>query len=303
MTRLQANLQIHFCVLVWGFTAILGKLISLNALNLVLWRMSLTAVCLALFAYLAVPRVREWLIARDTKKAATAHDLGLMVATGVLIALHWVAFYASVKLANASIAVVCMAVGPIFNALLAPVLGEGAFSWRNFLLSCSVLPGMVMVVGGVQVQFYQGIIAGVIAALLVALFSLYNKKLVDRFQVLPLSFVQIGAGAVLLLPCTLISDGALAWPAYRDWWWLLIFVVLCTALPFALASKSLRVMSSFSAQFAVNLEPVYGVIFAAWLLNETQQLTQAFYWGAALIVCAVFAQMLLSMRDSKTVAA
>jgi drug/metabolite transporter (DMT)-like permease len=288
MTPLRARLQMHFCVFVWGFTAILGKVISLTALNLVLWRMALTAV----FLYFMTRSLRPL---RQFVRA----DWPQIAITGALIALHWVAFYGSVKVSNASIGVVCMAFAPIFSALLEPWLNKQRISWRDLMLSTSVLPGMVLVVGGIDPSFYWGILLGIIAAGLVAMFSLLSKKLVQKYDVVPLSFAQISSGCVLLLPIALISGQTISIPTSADWPWLLVFAIVCTALPFALSAAALRHMSAFSAQFAVNLEPIYGILFAAWLLNERAQLTTTFYLGAALIVAAVFLQAAISLRSAK----
>jgi drug/metabolite transporter (DMT)-like permease len=292
ISPMRANVYMHLCVVVWGFTAILGKLISLSALNLVLWRMGLTAIFLALMA-------RAWRAITMLKRADFLH----MSIAGVFIALHWVAFYSSVKLANASIGVLCVALAPIFSALLSPLLSDEKFNVSNFLLSLSVLPGMVMVVGGVDARFHLGIAVGALSSLLVAVFSLLNKKLVARFDVLTLSFVEIAAGCLVLLPICLLVQGQLVFPSAHDWPYLLVFAGLCTALPFAVSAAALRQMSAFSAQFVINLEPVYGIVFAALLLHETKQLTPAFYLGAGMIIVAVFTQALLSVRAQKMVPA
>jgi drug/metabolite transporter (DMT)-like permease len=289
MTPLRAQLVTHGCVLVWGFTAILGKVITLTALDLVVWRMAITALCLAMMA-------RAWVSVRTFAKA----DYPAIALAGTLIALHWVSFYASVKLSNASIGVLCIALAPIFSALLSPWMSQDRFDWREFALSLSVLPGMALVVGGVDTRFYAGIGMGALAALLVAMFALVNKKLVARFDVLPLSFLQISIGCIVVLPIALIAGGGhIARPSAHDWPYLLVFAIVCTALPFSLAAAALRSISAFSAQFAVNLEPVYGIVFAAWLLNETAQLTPRFYWGAAMILLAVFLQAGLSLRKPR----
>jgi drug/metabolite transporter (DMT)-like permease len=289
LSKSQALLATHFCVLVWGFTAILGKAITLASAPLVAWRMSLTAVCLFFMA-------RAWRHLRTFSAADFAH----MSFAGGLIALHWLTFYASVKLANASVGVLCMAIGPIFSALLTPWLSDDRFSWRNFGLALSVLPGMLLVVGGVDTGFYAGIAVGVLSAALVACFGLVNKKLVERFDVLTLSFVEIATGAVLIWVVFWLSDARI-WvpmPSAQDWPMLLVFVVVCTAIPFALAGVALKQLSAFSAQFAVNLEPVYGILFAAWLLGEAQQLNLQFYVGATVILLGVFAQAFMSLRST-----
>lgn len=262
-------------------------MITLAALPLVAWRMALTAVCLLFIA-------RPW----RTLSAFSAKQWAKMALVGALIACHWLAFYGSVKLANASIGVLCMALAPIFSAVLAPWLSQAAFSWRNLLLGLSVLPGMLLVVGGIDGRFYLGLAVGALSALLAAAFGLMNKELVAEVDALTLSFVEISIGGVLmwLLLWYRSRSFAMPMPSATDWPNLLIFAVFCTALPFALSNIALKQISAFSAQFAINLEPIYGIVFAAWLLHETKQLTAQFYIGASVILLAVFAQVLLSVK-------
>lgn len=262
-------------------------MISLAALPLVAWRMALTSVCLFFMA-------RAW----RTLGAFSAKQWAHMAFVGALIAFHWLAFYGSVKLANASIGVLCMALAPIFSALLAPFLSKSAFSWRNLLLGLSVLPGMLLVVGGIDGRFYFGLAVGALSALLAAAFGLINKELVAEIDALTLSFVEMSIGGALMWLLVFYNSASFAvpMPSSADWPNLLIFAVLCTALPFALSNIALKQISAFSAQFAINLEPIYGIVFAAWLLHETKQLTPQFYIGAAVILLAVFAQAFISVK-------
>src|SRR5690554_1306843 len=160
-----ARVQIHFCVLLWGFTAILGKLISLGALALVLWRMLIVVAALAL-----VPRV--WRALRPLPTRLTAAYAGI----GVLVALHWLTFYGAVKLANASVAATCMALATAFVALVEPRLAGARFSYRDLALGVAIVPGVALVVGGVHEGMRIGIAVGALSALLVALFGSLNKR-------------------------------------------------------------------------------------------------------------------------------
>lgn len=286
MTPLRATLYTHACVVLWGFTAILGKIITLAALPLVAWRMAITAVCLLFLS-------RAWHKLHHVARS----DWPLLALGGTLIALHWLAFYASVKLANASIGVLCITFAPVFSAIFSPLLTKSAFSLRDFLLGLSVVPGMLLVIGGVDPRFHLGIGIGVVSALLVALFVLLNKSLVQRVEALNMSFIEMSFGAVLMWAVLWIAQPeSISLPSGQDVPNLLLFALLCTALPFALSNAALKYISAFTAQFAVNLEPLYGIVFAAVLLNESAQLTPQFYLGAGIILLAVFAQGWLSLR-------
>jgi drug/metabolite transporter (DMT)-like permease len=286
----KAFLQIHFCVLLWGFTAILGKLISLPALPLTWWRMLLVVAALA-----CVPRVWRGL------RAMPARLRWAYAGIGVLVALHWLTFYGSIKLANASVGATCMALATVFTALLEPKLAGRAFSRRELGLGIAVLPGVALVVGGVPGGMRLGIAVGAISALLVAIFGSLNKRLVERADPMTMTALELGAGALsltvlaplmpLLFP--VFAGDLLALPGPRDALLLLALALACTLLPFVLSLVALRHMSAFGAQLAVNLEPVYAILLAMVLLGEQHDLTPAFYAGVAIILAVVLAYPML----------
>jgi drug/metabolite transporter (DMT)-like permease len=285
-----ATLQIHFCVLLWGFTAILGKLISLAALPLVWWRMLIVVAALAL-----VPSVLRSLRALPTR-------LWLAYAgVGGLVALHWLTFYGAIKLANASVAATCIALAAPFTALVEPWLTRTRFSARDLLLGLAVLPGVALVVGGVPSGMRDGIVVGAVSALLVAVFGSMNKRLAHRGEALTATAVELGAGVVLLsvlapvLPLVMpqLAGPLLEWPEPRDAVLLVTLALACTLLPFALSFVALRQISAFTAQLTINLEPVYTIVLAILLLGEQRELTVQFYVGVAIILAGVSVQPLV----------
>jgi drug/metabolite transporter (DMT)-like permease len=287
----KAQLQIHFCVLLWGFTAILGKMITLAALPLVVWRMLLVVAALAL-----VPGVWRGLGGMQPRLAFAYAGIG------VLVALHWLTFYGSIKLANASVGATCIALATPMTALVEPWLTRRRFSTRELLLGVAVLPGVALVVGGVSASMRLGIAVGALSALFVALFGSLNKRLVEHADPLTVTGLELGAGAVaLVLLAPLMPfvfpalDGALlVLPGTRDAILLGVLALLCTLLPFTLSLFALRHMSAFTAQLATNLEPVYAIALAALLLGEQHELTSTFYCGAAVILGVVFLHPLIN---------
>jgi len=286
-----AWLQIHFCVLLWGFTAILGKLIVLPALPLVWWRMLLVAVLLLL-----LPRVWRGL------RAMSARLRWAYAGAGVLVALHWLTFYAAIKLSNASVAVACMALATVFTALVEPRMTHKRLSMRELGLGIAVMPGVALVVGGVPGGMLVGVAVGAISALLVAVFGSLNKKLVEHSDALSVTALEMAAGVVaitLLAPLSgLLSPTAFGGdpfqlPGLRDALYLLGLAIACTLVPFALSLLALRHISAFGAQLAINLEPVYAIALAALLLGEQHELTTTFYFGVAIILATVLAYPLL----------
>ncbi len=300
MTAAQrAQWQIHFCVLLWGFTAILGKLISLPALPLVWWRMLLVVAALAM-----VPRVWRGL------RLMPARLIAAYAGIGVLVALHWLTFYGAIKLANASVAATCMALATVFIALIEPWLARSRFSRRDLALGILVLPGVALVVGGVVPGMRLGILIGAISAAFVAVFSSLNKRLVDHADPLTVTAIELGAGTLALsllaplMPHIFPAFGSDLYvlPGMQDLIYLLILAIACTLLPFTLSLIALRHMSAFSAQLAINLEPVYAIALAIAFLGEHYELSAQFYIGVIIILSAVIVHPLLSLRSSRIAA-
>ncbi|WP_226469737.1 DMT family transporter [Luteimonas panaciterrae] len=289
----KAQWQIHLCVVLWGFTAILGKLITLPALPLVWWRMLLVTAALAL-----LPRVWRGLRALPPRLIAAYAGIG------ALVALHWLTFYGSIKLSNASVGATCIALGTPMTALLEPWLARRPFSWGDVLLGIAVLPGVALVVGGVPAGMHLGIAVGALSALLVALFGSLNKRFVEHGDALTVTALELGAGTLLLTLCVPLmpfvfpafAGDVFALPDLHDFSLLLVLAMACTLFPFALSLVALRHMSAFAAQLAVNLEPVYAILLAIVLLGEQRELSPQFYIGVVIILGAVLVHPLLTRR-------
>lgn len=289
----KAQWQIQFCVLLWGFTALIGKVITLRALPLVWWRMLFVAIALLL-----VPRVWRGL------RAMPLRVMGAYAGIGVLVALHWLTFYGAVKLANASVGATCIAIAPVFMALVEPWIAKRRFEPRELLIGAGVVPGVALVVGGIPMDMRLGLAVGVVSAVFVALFSSFNKRMVDRADgdradPLTVTFIELGAGTLfltILAPLLPHTGAAFPWPDMHDLVWLLILSLGCTLLPFALVLVALRHVSAFTMQITTNLEPVYAIIFAIILLGEQHQLDGMFYFGVVIVLASVVAHALFSRR-------
>src|SRR5580698_7087757 len=227
----KARLQIHFCVLLWGFTAILGKLITLPALPLVWWRMLLVVVTLLL-----MPKVWRGL------SAMPARLVWAYAGIGVLVSLHWLSFYAAIKLSNASVGATCIALGPVFLAFIEPWIAKRKFDLRELMIGVAVVPGVMMVVGGVPHGMRLGIAVGVLSTLFVALFGSLNKRLVEHGDPLTVTCIELGTGALfltVLAPLLPHTGPAFVWPNAHDTVMLLALAFGCTLLPFTLALVAL----------------------------------------------------------------
>jgi len=280
----KALLQIHGCVVIWGFTPILGKLISLSAYPLVWWRMLLVVASLAL-----VPTYWRGLRRMDRRSIA------IFAGIGVIVAAHWVAFYGAIKLANASVAATCMGVAPILVSIVEPWITGRRFDWRELLIGIAAVPGVALVVGGTPGTMHLGIAVGILSALLVAVFGALNKRHVERGDPLAVTGVELAAGTAVLTLLAIVwpASGAFVLPGARDFALLLTLSIACTLLPFALSLVALRQLSAFSAQLAVSLEPVYAVVLATLLLGEQRELGLQFYAGLVIILGSVATHVVL----------
>jgi len=282
----RAYFELHIAVFLFGFTAILGKIISVPETVLVWWRVFFTVISL-LFLIDVVKLYREL-----PKKTFFQ-----FLAIGILVAIHWVTFFGAAKYANVSICLVCMATASFFTALLEPLIMKQKVKWFELGLGLLIIPGMMLVVKNTESFMYIGIVMGLISAFLAALFSTLNKKLIDETSPLAITFLEIG-GALLFL--TLIMPAYLFFapdvqimPVGMDWVYLIVLALLCTTFAYVLSLRALQHITAFAANLTVNLEPVYGIILAIVLLQENKELDSGFYLGVVVILGAIFVYPLL----------
>ena len=289
----KAYIQLHIAVFLFGFTAILGKLISLEETALVwnrLWIATLGLLC--------IPGV-----IREIRSISTI-DLLRFCGIGVLVALHWLTFYGSIKVGqSASVTLACLATTTLFTSILEPVITRSKFQWVELLLGILVIIGIYFL-NGVGTTYYWAIIIGITSAFLAALFSTLNKKHIGNQNTLSVSAIELAAGFIFISMCYPLIQKYLPqarWsPLGMDWLWLIILGLLCTSLAFALAINSLKTLSAFISNLSINLEPVYGILLAIWLLNEDALLNAHFYIGTSIILSAVVLHpILLSLTKQK----
>lgn len=272
----RAYAELHLAVFLWGFTAILGDVISLNAVTLVWWRVLLTSISLLAF-------VRVGKIVREVGRKQALIFAGL----GCIVALHWVTFYGAIKLANASVGLICLATTALFSSVLEPLIVKRKFLWYELALGIFILPGIWLIVDGVDASMTKGVLVGLSSALLVTVFTTFNKRYVEKSDPLRITFIELSAGTLFLTPFLPFMPGNF-WPAPMDWVWLVVLALLCTTFTNFLFLRALKKLSAFAANLTVNLEPVYGIALAYFLLNDAEELTSSFYWGTGLILVAVF---------------
>ncbi|HEX7381025.1 MAG TPA: DMT family transporter [Nevskiaceae bacterium] len=284
-STLRGYLLIHASVLLFGFTPIMGRLITVDAVTLVWWRMSLAGAVLLLLPM-------TW---RGFRTLSPRLALGCCLAGGVL-AITWALFYLSVKLTDASVAAVCLATSPLFVALFGPVVARRPYRRIDLLLALAMIPGVALVVGGIPHAMYLGLGVGLLSAAVLVVFSSLNKLLASRIQPLSATCIEMLVGAAFLTVMIALlprADAGFLLPRGRNLWLLLVFAIAFTAVPIAMLLASLRDISVFAQQVVVNLEPVYAVLLAIPILAEQRQLTALFYLGVLVVVGTVVAEPML----------
>lgn len=282
-SRRTAFVSLHIAIVFFGFTAILGELILLKSLPLVWWRLLLAS--LAFLPVLMYRKLFQWSAFRTVQKP--------LILVSFFLALHWATFFASVKLANASIGVLCLATTSAMTSLIEPVITKRPFRFIELFFGLLIIPGMLLVVSSVDSSMYMGILAGLASALFSAIFTTFNKSIVGKGSTLFFTFLELLFALVVITLLVFVfqnwDDSIRIWPVpVQDWKYLIILAVVCTTVCYTLAFDALKHMTAFTANLSINLEPVYGILLAAWILNENEDLDTSFYIGASLIMLVVF---------------
>lgn len=279
----KALIQLHIAVFLAGFTAILGKLITLNEGLLVWFRLFIIVLTLGGILYF-----------RKQLQQIPYKDVLKIFGVGVIVAIHWVTFYGSVKYANVSVALVCFSATGFFTAFFEPLILKRRISAIEVGLGLLAITG-IYIIFDFHPQYKVGIIFGIISAVGSSLFPIYNKKLLLTYSPKILTLYELGGGLIaltFLVPLYLIQFPATYYlPTTTDWLWLLVLAWLCTVLSFDLQLNALKKISAFTANLTYNLEPVYGIILAFIFFQENKNLHREFYFGVLLILLAVVLQM------------
>ncbi|MFM7728584.1 MAG: DMT family transporter, partial [Flavobacteriales bacterium] len=259
-----AYLRMHLAIFLWGFTGLLGKLIQMSEGWLVWYRMLISSLIIGIILFV-----------RKAWPSLPKSELLKISSIGVLVMIHWVAFYGSIKLANISVAMVCLSSVALFASFIEPLVNRQRLDKMEVLFSGMAISGIWSIYSSDH-SSAAGIIVGLISAFFSALFSVLNRRIASRYEPLTISFIELSAGCIALtffLP--IYSDfrpGAHVFPDQMDWTYLLILSLFCTVLTWILSLQALRKVSAFTMALALNLEPVYGIILAVLFAGEAHVL-------------------------------
>jgi len=288
----RAWLQMHLAILLWGFTAIFGKLISLDSGLLVWYRMLFSTIGTGIYLYYikALKPLPPALLLR-------------IAGIGLIITLHWITFYGAIKASNVSIAISCFSSVALFTAILQPLLEGKRPRMSELLLGTGVIAGISLIFSGNQL-YLEGILLSVTSAFLAALFTIMNKRMSGKLNPGTITLYELGTGFILL---TLLLPVWFEWnssqfrlPSGDDWMYLGLLSIVCTTFAFTLSLHALQKIDAFTMNLSVNLEPLYSIVLAILIFREHQSLDTGFYAGSVIILATVALHGYLSFRRLRT---
>lgn len=284
----KSYLVLHTAVLLAGFTGVFGKLITLNQIPLVWFRVLLSTIILFLVVKLF-----------KIERLKSTKDVFKIAKVGVLITIHWIFFYGSIKFSNISIGVVCYCLTSFFTAVLEPIINKKRFSAAQLMLSMLTLIGISLIFH-FDSSYQLGIILGVISTIFAALYTIYNERLVKQYDSKLLNFYQMLSGTIVLgfgLPIFYYLFPTERFiPSFSDGVYLILLALLCTVGLYVLFAESLKKLSAFTVNLSFNLEPIYSIIIAFLFFNEGKQVNASFYVGLAFVLVSVLLQTLRSIQ-------
>jgi len=283
-------LLLHFVVLIFGFTGILGKLISISSELLVWYRMLIASLSLGIYIKLRGKSLR-------LKKGGRIK----VTAVGFIIAAHWIFFFEAIKQSNVSITLAALATASIFTALLEPLFFKRKLHYYELLLGAMVVVGLYFIFQ-FETDNAIGIILGIVAAFLASLFTVINGKFIKKYDSERISLYELSGGVLAISVYFLLgfSDEAFSLEIpTSDLWWLLVLGIICTAFAFVASVEVMKELTPFTVSLSINLEPIYGIILAFLIFGEEEKMSLGFYVGTLLILSSIFVNVWLKRRARK----
>jgi drug/metabolite transporter (DMT)-like permease len=289
LSKPRAYALLHATIFVWGFTAILGKLITVSAWAIVWYRQWIAALVL-LLALVRTPRLLR----------ISVRDVLILAGVAAIVSVHWVCFYASIKVSGVAVAVVCLASTSFFVSFIEPVVFGRPVRFGESALGLAVLLGVVLLVRGEAKASVLGIVLGVVSALAASIFGTLNGSLVRRMPAAVMSFYELAFGALWLSGAFFFVPDAFAAPAtlsMADAFWIVVLGVFCTAIPWLTSLRAMHTLSPFTVALSLNLEPVYSLMIAWFVFPSSERFAASFYLGTAVLIVAVLANARLKTAD------
>ena len=280
--------SLHLMVVILGLTGVFGKLISLDAIQLVWYRMFIAFITLSLF--LAYKKQLFTVILKD---------FFWILGVGALVTFHWLCFFQSIKVSTISVAVVCLATSSLFSALIEPIFFKRKLLKYEVLMGIVVIAALIFILGA-ETQYFWGYFYGIMAAFLRTLFTLFNAKYIKKVGAAKITMIEMLAG-VLIISCVLLlkQDYTVftSLISVTDFSYLLILGTLCTAMVFVWMTEIMKHITPYSLIMAVNLEPIYSIILALVIFGDSELMSNSFYVGSSVIIGIVFLEGYLKNKQ------
>lgn len=279
--KYRYHLWLHLIILMWGFTGILGKLIHLDAIIIVWYRVIIAATFLALYFLwkgksFSFPKKHAWKV----------------ILVGIMVAGHWMSFYFSIQLSTASLGILCLSTTTLHVTWLEPLVMKRKFSWLEFLFGICVIFGIYFVASDFSAQERNALYFGLFSALMAAFFSVFNGRIAQDVESAHITLYELITG-IIFISIVLWSTGKLTVPMLKmtisDGLWLLFLGVICTSFAFLMTIEIVKKLGAFTVSLSINLEPVYTIILAIFILKEHKLLNLNFYIGSMVIILVVIA--------------
>ena len=284
-------LILHLTVFIWGFTGILGALVSINAVQMVWYRVLIASV--SLFAYFMVSK---------TSIKISKKQLYQFFLIGGIVGMHWIFFFHSIKVANVSVGLICLSSVTLFISILEPLVKKQTISKGDIFIGLVIIAGIYLIFK-FETKYTTGIIFGLCAALAASVFSTLNSTLVQKTEPAIIGFYEL-MGAFFWITIYRLFDQSLLTERFNlslsDWFYLIILGTICTALAYVAGVGVMRTLSAFRVALITNLEPVYGILLAYLIFGSREQMTGGFYLGSLLILVAVFVYPIYKRRKNRS---
>ena len=286
-TELKNYLHLHFLVFIWGFTAILGALISIDAIPLVWYRMLFAVIIVLLY----------FIIKKKPLRIGPKALLKFLI-SGIIIAVHWIFFFSAIKVANVSVALIALSTGALFASFLEPLFFRRRINFLELLFGLIVIAGLYLILN-FEGGYTLGIIYALIASFLSVLFSVLNGLFVRKYTAEVISFYQLLFGVGFITLYILVTTGfTMDQFALKssDFIYLFILSSICTAYAFIVSVKIMKHLTPYTVILTLNLEPVYGIILAVIIFGEKEKMSTQFYVGGAVILLIVIINGILKNK-------
>lgn len=275
---LKSYLNLHFIVFIWGFTAVLGDLITVKEASLVWYRMLIAGIFMLLYVIITK---KPWKL---PVKSFT-HLIGV----GFLIALHWLFFFKAINVSNVSITLAVFSTGAFFASILEPIFFNRKMLWYEVFFGLIIIGGLLMIMQ-VEGQYLEGMLYALLSVFIGVTFTLFNGKLIMKYDPSVITLYEFFAG-VLLITGYLFYEQAFTPEFFQisadDWVLIVILSSICTAYAFTASVNVMKKLTPYTVMLTTNMEPVYGIILAYFILGEKEKMSSGFYIGAVIILMTV----------------